>query len=117
MSGICIRDRHVVSHGHGVLERLVVERERFDGRRQSLAREVYDPGDGAAILLYNPSRSRVVLVRQFRLPAYLRDRQESLLEVCAGRLEGEDPERWIIKEARKKPDLPCKIPAAFSRPI
>ena len=67
---IRILGRHIVSRGNGLLERLAVERKRFDGRLQGLAREIYDPGDGAAILLYDPSRSGVVLVRQFRLPAF-----------------------------------------------
>jgi len=53
------------------LEKFSVTRKRFDGRLQSLDREIYDTGDGAAILLYDPSRSRVVLVRQFRLTAFL----------------------------------------------
>jgi GDP-mannose pyrophosphatase NudK len=103
MSGnILLRKREVISRGHGELERLIVERKRFDGRPQSLAREVYDSGDGAAILLYDPKSTRVVLVRQFRITAYLRDGHESLIEVCAGRLEGEDAERRIVKEAEEE---------------
>ena len=86
---ILLRERQIISHGHGDLERFIVERKRFDGRVETLPREVYDPGDGAAILLYNPKSTRVVLVRQFRIPAYLRDGHETLIEVCAGRLEGE----------------------------
>src|ERR1700756_4477018 len=103
MSGnIFVRRRQIISQGHGELQRLIVERKRFDGRIQSLAREVYDPGDGAAILLYDPKSTRVVLVRQFRIPAYLRDGHESMIEVCAGRLEGEDAENRIIKEAEEE---------------
>jgi GDP-mannose pyrophosphatase NudK len=103
MSGnIFVRRRQIISQGHGELQRLIVERKRFDGRIQSLAREVYDPGDGAAILLYDPKSTRVVLVRQFRIPAYLRDGHESMIEVCAGRLEGEDAESRIIKEAEEE---------------
>lgn len=103
MSGnIFVRQRQVVSRGHGTLERLIVERKRFDGGAQSVAREFYDSGDGAAILLYDPKSMRVVLVRQFRISAYLRDGLESLIEVCAGRLEGEDAERRIIKEAEEE---------------
>jgi len=107
---ICIRRRQVVSRGHGVLERLSVERTRFDGDTESLAREIYDPGDGAAILLYDPSRSRVVLVRQFRLASYLRDGLESLIEVCAGRLEGEEAENRIIKEAEEETGFVVRKP-------
>jgi nudix-type nucleoside diphosphatase (YffH/AdpP family) len=99
---VLLRKREVISRGHGELERLTVERKRFDGGAQSFAREVYDPGDGAAILLYDPKSTRVLLVRQFRITAYLRDGLESMIEVCAGRLEGEDPERRIIKETEEE---------------
>ncbi len=85
-----------------MLEKVAIERKRFDGRMQSLAHEVYDTGNGAAILLYDPRRSRVVLVRQFRLPAYLKDGHESLIEVCAGKLDGENAESRIIKEAEEE---------------
>ena len=99
---IRIVGRQIVARGHGLLERVAIERKRFDGRMQSLAHEVYDTGNGAAILLYDPGRSRVVLVRQFRLPAYLKDRHESLIEVCAGKLDGENAEIRIIKEAEEE---------------
>jgi nudix-type nucleoside diphosphatase (YffH/AdpP family) len=103
MSGnIFLRRRQIVSQGHGELQRLVVERKRFDGGVHSFTREVYDPGDGVAILLYDPRSTRVVLIRQFRIPAYLRDGHETMIEVCAGRLEGEDAESRIIKEAEEE---------------
>ncbi len=99
---IRILGRHIVSRGNGLLERHAVEGKRFDGRVQSLAREIYDSGDSALILLYDPSRSGVVLVRQFRLPAFLRRGYESLIEVRAGKLEGEDADSRISKEAEKE---------------
>jgi len=107
---IRILGRHIVTRGNGLLERLAIERKRFDGRVQSLAREIYDPGDGAAILLYDPGRSRVVLVRQFRLPAYLKDRHESLIEVCAGRLDGENAETRIVTEAEEETGFAVRHP-------
>ena len=114
---IRILGRHIVSRGNGLLERLAIERKRFDGRVQSLAREIYDPGDGAAILLHDPNRSRVILVCRFRLPAYLKDRYESLIEVCAGKLEGEDTESRISKEAEEETGFWCEIRAASSKLI
>jgi nudix-type nucleoside diphosphatase (YffH/AdpP family) len=107
---IHIRGRQTISSGHGTLERLSIERKRFDGRTQTIAREIYDPGDGAAILLYDPSRSRVVLVRQFRAPAYLRDGRESLIEVCAGRLDGEDALTRIVKETEEETGFAVREP-------
>ncbi|VFU09297.1 NUDIX domain-containing protein [Methylocella tundrae] len=94
--------RDVMSRGHGLLERLTIELKRFDGRPQKQVREIYDTGDGAAILLYDPTRSTVVLVRQFRLPAYLKDGRDNLIEVCAGRLEGIDAQTRIVHEAEEE---------------
>lgn len=117
---IFIRSRQIVAQGFGLLERMVVERKRFDGRMQTSNLEVYDSGDGVAILLYDPQRSRVVLVRQFRGPAYLRGRHESLIEVCAGRLEGEDPESRIVKEVEEETGIivrkPVRLFEAFMSP-
>jgi GDP-mannose pyrophosphatase NudK len=69
MSGnIILHRRQIISQGHGELQRLVVERKRFDGRIQSITREVYDSGDGAAILLYDPRSTRVVLIVSSAFP-------------------------------------------------
>lgn len=94
--------RTILSRGHGVLEKITLQRRRFDGRMQDVAREVYNTGDGAAILLYDPSCSTVVLVRQFRLPAFLWSGRDSLIEVCAGRLEGADALTTIMREAAEE---------------
>jgi len=99
---IRILSREAAARGFGLLERLRLQRTRFDGRPQQLAYEIYDTGDGAAILLCDPSRGRVLLVRQFRLPPFLKDGRESLIEVCAGRLEGSDPESRIKREAEEE---------------
>lgn len=107
---IRILARRIVSRGNGLLERFTVARKRFAGSIQSLDREIYDTGDGVAILLYDPRRSRVVLVRQFRLTAFLKDGRESLIEVCAGRLDGDDAESRIIKEAEEETGFTLRHP-------
>lgn len=107
---IRILGRHILSRGNGLLEQYSVARKRFDGRNQTISREIYDTGDGAAILLYDPSRSRIVLVRQFRLCAFLREGRESLIEVCAGRLDGDDAENRIIKEAEEETGFTVRNP-------
>ncbi|MBO0734170.1 MAG: NUDIX domain-containing protein, partial [Methylocapsa sp.] len=108
------------ARGYGKLERLFIERKRFDAASENLAREIYDAGDSAAILLYDPRHSRVVLVRQFRAPAYLKDGRESLIEVCAGRLEGEDAASRIVKEAEEETGYviqnPRRVFEAFMSP-
>ena len=97
---ILVRD--VIFRGFGQLVKFIVERRRFDGRMQTLPLELYDTGDGAAILLYDPTRGRIVLVRQFRLPALVNGGHEHLIEVCAGKLEGEDPVAGIVREAEEE---------------
>jgi nudix-type nucleoside diphosphatase (YffH/AdpP family) len=107
---IRILGRKLVSRGFGLLERLGVELRRLDGRLQAHEFEIYDTGDGAAILLYDPTRSTVVLVRQFRLPPYLKEGRDSLIEVCAGRLEGSDPQTRIVHEAEEETGFRVRHP-------
>jgi nudix-type nucleoside diphosphatase (YffH/AdpP family) len=109
-SSIRILVREVLSRGFGLLTKLVVERRRYDGTLQTLTRELYDTGDGAALLLYNPARSTVVLVRQFRLPAFVRGGHTDLIEACAGKLEGEDALSRIIKEAEEETGFAVRAP-------
>lgn len=72
---------------------------KSDGEAVTLRREVYDRGNGAAILLLDPRRERVVLVRQFRMPAHLNGHDGWMLEVPAGLLDGDHPEEAIRREA------------------
>jgi nudix-type nucleoside diphosphatase (YffH/AdpP family) len=92
----------ILFRGFGRIAKYSVERRRFDGRMQTFARELYDAGDGAAILLYDPLRERILLVRQFRLPPFVDGGHDVLTEVCAGKLEGEDPLTRIVAEAEEE---------------
>ena len=66
-------------------------------------REVYDRGNGAAILLYNSSQKTVILTRQFRLPSYLNGNKTGMMiEVCAGLLDQDHPEQCIIRETEEE---------------
>jgi GDP-mannose pyrophosphatase NudK len=102
--------RERLFRGFGELVKFVVERRRFDGRMQEITRELYDAGDGAAILLYDPDRATVLLVRQFRLPALVNGGHEHLIEACAGKLEGEDAATRIVKEAEEETGISVREP-------
>ncbi|MBK0368772.1 GDP-mannose pyrophosphatase NudK [Flavobacterium agrisoli] len=66
-------------------------------------REVYDRGNGAAILLYNSTKKTVILTRQFRLPTYLNGNNNGMMiEVCAGLLDKDNPEACIIRETEEE---------------
>jgi len=75
-----------------------VDYRRRDGSHETLVRQVYDRGHGAAILPYDPERGTVLLVRQFRMPVYLDDGRGWLIETCAGLLDEQDPESAIRNE-------------------
>lgn len=83
----------------GRLTRTELDYHRKDGSVQRLSREVYDHGNAAAILLFNPTAKTVLLVRQFRYPPLLNGDSPDLLEVCAGLLDGQPPEIAIAREA------------------
>lgn len=86
----------------GKLRKVSFERPRRDGTVETQVREVYDRGDGAAVLPVDPARGTVLLVRQFRLPAHLNRQNGYLVEVCAGVVENDDAEATARKEAEEE---------------
>jgi nudix-type nucleoside diphosphatase (YffH/AdpP family) len=92
----------LLSKNWGKLSKYQFEYRRNDGSWQAQTREVYDRGNGATILLYDPARRTVVLTRQFRLPAFLNNRDELLIETPAGLLDQATPEAGIRKEIEEE---------------
>jgi len=71
----------------------------IDGTVYEQKREVYDKGDGAALLMYNPSTKKVLLTQQFRMPAYINGVKNGIMtEVPAGMLDKDTPEDCIKRE-------------------
>ena len=53
--------------------------------------------------MYNKEKGTVVLTKQFRMPTYVNGNKEGyLIEVCAGLLEGDNPEDCIRKETEEE---------------
>lgn len=91
--------KEILSDAWYTLYRYTYEYLRSDGHWDRQQREAYDRGNGAAVLLYDPQRKTVLLTRQFRMPTYINGNPDGLLtEVCAGLLEGDDPETCIRRE-------------------
>ncbi|MFM0737775.1 GDP-mannose pyrophosphatase [Paraburkholderia xenovorans] len=80
------------------LELHTLQYERSDGSSQVLEREIYTVDDGAAGLLCDLTRRMVVLVKQFRLPVYLRGESGWTLEAPAGFLDCASPEERVKLE-------------------
>ena len=88
---------------------------------QNQNRECYDRGNGAAILLYNPHKKTVILIKQFRMPTYLNGNDDGMMiEVCAGLLDGDDPLTCIKKETEEetgyKISTPVKLFEVYTSP-
>ena len=86
----------------GLVQRHEFELRRRNGEWQHQIRETYDRGDGAAVLLCDRSDGSVILIRQFRYPAFYRGENPYLIEACAGKLEGDEPETCARKEAEEE---------------
>ena len=93
----------VLSDDWYVLRKVTFRIRKSDGTWVTQAREAYDRGNGATILLYDLQRETVILIRQFRLPTYVNGNPSGMLiETCAGLLDSEAPEACIVREAREE---------------
>ena len=72
---------------------------------ETLTREIEDHGDAVAVLPYDPERRVALVVRQLRAPALHAAGRPDLVEAPAGRIEGEDVEACIRREALEEVGL------------
>jgi GDP-mannose pyrophosphatase NudK len=86
----------------GKLMSVSYAQRRRDGDQQQRKRDIYDSGNSAVILPYDPARKTVLLTRQLRLPIFLQDGKENALEACAGKLDGATAEERIRKEIEEE---------------
>ncbi len=100
---IKIQQTDLLSDNWYVLNKVTFDYQKKDKSWITQKREVYDRGNGAAILLYNKEQKTVVLTRQFRLPTYLNGNQSGMMiEACAGLLDADNPEQCIIRETEEE---------------
>jgi len=86
-----------------LLNKVTFEYTPENGQTIIQRREVYDRGNGAAILLYNKEMQTVILTRQFRLPTFLNGNESGMMiEVCAGLLDKDNPEDCIKRETEEE---------------
>ena len=100
---ITIQQTDLLSDNWYLLNKVTFEYKKEDETIETHVREVYDRGNGAAILLYNSAQKTVILTRQFRLPSYLNGNKTGMMiEVCAGLLDKDHPEQCIIRETEEE---------------
>lgn len=111
MSRVRVVEERVLSDDWFVLKKTLFDYQRRDGSWQRQARETYDRGNGAVLLLFNAARGTVVLTRQFRFPAYVNGCADGLLvEACAGLLDGDEPHACIRREAQEETGFAVRAP-------
>lgn len=100
---IKVTETKLLSDNWYILNKVTFDYQKKDGKVESHIREVYDRGNGAAILLYNTAKKTIILTRQFRLPTYLNGNKTGMMiEVCAGLLDQDNPEQAIIRETEEE---------------
>jgi GDP-mannose pyrophosphatase NudK len=103
INNIKILDTTILSDNWYILRKITYEYVKKNGTSQVQTREAYDRGNGATILLYNKSRSTVILTLQFRLPTYINGNVSGMLiESCAGLLDKDNPEDCIRRETEEE---------------
>ncbi len=76
------------------------------GTSEVISREVFERGQAAGVLPYDPVRDEVVLISQFRAGAYVAGRHPWTWEIVAGIIEpGESPEDLVRREAVEEAGL------------
>jgi nudix-type nucleoside diphosphatase (YffH/AdpP family) len=99
-----ILEAKVLADDWAKLTKYTIDYRRRDGGHETQIRQVYDRGNGACILPYDPIRQTVLLVRQFRMPVWINTSggPSRLIEACAGLLDDLDPEAAIRREAEEE---------------
>ncbi len=96
-----VRQQETLYKGFFRLERYHLKHRLFDGGwSEVFQREVFERGESAAVLLFDPELDEFVLIEQFR-PGAIRDAHSPwLVELVAGMVEdGEQPDTVVKREA------------------
>jgi nudix-type nucleoside diphosphatase (YffH/AdpP family) len=99
---IRVKDVRLLSDNYAVLKATTLDYRRANGEWQTQHRETYDRGNGATLLPYHLAQRTVILVRQFRYPAYINGYDDLLIEAAAGLLDNASPEARIRAEAEEE---------------
>jgi len=111
-SDVEIIERKRMFDGFFKMEKYRLRHKRFAGDwTEAFERELFERGEAAAVLLYDPILDLVVLTEQFRVGGLNREESPWMLEVVAGIIEqGEQPDEVARREAEEEAGcLPNKL--------
>ncbi|MEI7712092.1 MAG: NUDIX domain-containing protein [Rhodospirillales bacterium] len=103
-SDVSVESEQRVWSGRFPLDVVKFRNRRFDGAMSGLRTwEIWRRGKAVAMLPYDPVTDSVVLIEQFRFPAFAAGLEPVLVELPAGLLEdGEDPEAAMHRELQEE---------------
>ena len=98
-----VHDEEICYDGFFRMTKLTLQHKLFNGQwGPSISRELFQRGDAAAVLLYDPTLDKVVLTEQIRIGAIEKDSPWQF-EIVAGMIEqGMTPQAVAIKEAEEE---------------
>jgi nudix-type nucleoside diphosphatase (YffH/AdpP family) len=99
---IRVKNVRLLSDNYATLKDTTFEWRRANGEWQKQTRETFDRGNAATLLPYNLARRGVVLVKQFRYPAYVNGYDDLMIEAAAGLLDAQSPETRIRAEVEEE---------------
>lgn len=104
---VIVESDKVVWAGRFPLHVVKFRQRRFDGTFSATRTwELLSRGKAAAVLPYDPVADRVVMIEQFRLPAFAAGLPPVMTELAAGLVDGTDtPENTILRESREEMGL------------
>lgn len=110
-----ILDKTTVFNGFFRINLYTVRHKLFAGGwSQPITREIFERGNAAAVLPYNPHTDEVVLIEQIRVGAIDGQKSPWLLEIIAGMIDtNESAQQVAIREAEEEAGLQLQqlIPA------
>ena len=97
-------ERTVAFQGYFRIARYLFRHSLYQGGQSGeIQREVFERGQAAAVLPYDPLRDEVVLIRQFRAGSYVAGRHPWSWEIVAGIIEeGETAQDVALREAAEE---------------
>lgn len=113
-SRVKLRELKVLSDRYYTLRVASFDYQRGDGQWQHQERETYDLGDAAMVLPYDRARGKVLLIQQFRWPVFESGYRQQLIEVIAGKLDGDTPEVCVTREAMEEAGVTITNPRLIS---
>lgn len=113
-SRVRLRELKALSEQYYTLRLASFDYRRSDGQWQHQTRESYDLGDAAMVLPFDCTRDKVLLIQQFRWPVFESGYPQLLIEVIAGKLDGDTPEVCVTREAMEEAGVAISNPRLIS---